>query len=156
MFAYINKIIKTKTLTMETKEKTVITIETTVNAPVEKVWEYWNNPEHVTKWNQASEDWHSPRGQNDLRVGGSFSYRMEAKDGSFGFDFGGIYDVVAEYAYIEYTMGDDRKVKVTFTPDGDTTNIVESFEAEDENSHELQRGGWQSILDSFKKYTEAN
>lgn len=141
---------------METNEKTVITIETTVNAPVEKAWAYWNQPEHVTKWNQASEDWHSPRGENDLCVGGSFSYRMEAKDGSFGFDFGGIYDVVDEYAYIEYTMGDDRKVKVTFTPDGDTTNIVESFEAEDENSHELQRDGWQSILDSFKKYTEAN
>src|SRR3982751_1594698 len=141
---------------METNEKTVITIETTVNAPVEKVWAYWNQPEHVTKWNQASEDWHSPRGENDLRVGGSFSYRMEAKDGSFGFDFGGIYDAVDENACIEYTMGDNRKVQVTFTPEGDTTKIVEKFEAENVYPHEQQKAGWQSILDSFKKYTEAN
>ena len=141
---------------METNEKTVITIETAVKAPIEKVWNYWNQPEHVTKWNQASDDWHSPRGENDLRVGGSFSYRMEAKDGSFGFDFGGIHDVVDEHAYIEYTMGDGRKVKVTFTSDADTTKIVESFDAENEFPHEYQKTGWQSILDSFKKYTEAN
>src|SRR3982751_4824449 len=132
---------------METNEKTVITIETTVNAPVEKVWAYWNQPEHVTKWNQASEDWHSPRGENDLRVGGTFSSRMEAKDGSFGFDFGGIYDAITTNEYIEYTIGDGRKVKVIFTAEGNKTKLIENFEAEGTHSVEMQRGGWQSILD---------
>ena len=140
---------------METQEKTVVTIETTVNAPVEKVWEYWTKPEHITKWNHASDDWHSPRAENDLRTGGKFSARMEAKDGSMGFDFAGVYDEVRNNEYIEYTMGDDRKVKVTFTPQGNATKVVESFEAENTHSIEMQRGGWQAILDNFKKYTEA-
>lgn len=141
---------------MGTNEKTVIKIETTVHAPVEKVWEYWNNPEHVTKWNQASDDWHSPRGENDLRVGGRFSYRMEAKDGSFGFDFSGVYDIIYVNAYIEYTLDDGRKVQVTFMSETEATRIIEEFEAEDTNPAELQKSGWQAILDSFKKYTEAN
>jgi uncharacterized protein YndB with AHSA1/START domain len=141
---------------METQNKTVITVETTVNAPIEKVWEYWTKPEHVTQWNNASDDWHTPRGENDLRAGGSFVYRMEAKDGSFGFDFGGTYDMVTANEYIEYTMGDTRKVNVSFAKDGDKTKVVENFEAESENSVELQKGGWQAILDNFKKYTENN
>ena len=141
---------------METQEKTVITIENTVNAPVEKVWEYWTKPEHITQWNNASDDWHTPRAENDLRVGGSFAARMEAKDGSFGFDFGGIYDAVTTNEYIEYTLGDGRKVTITFTADGNKTKLVESFEAESTNSIEMQQGGWQNILDNFKKYTEAN
>ncbi|MEI9958376.1 MAG: SRPBCC domain-containing protein [Ferruginibacter sp.] len=82
-----------------------------VNEPVEKVWAYWTQPQHITKWTNASDDWHTPRAENDLRAGGSFSTRMEAKDGSFGFDFGGVYDAVTTNEYIEYTLGDTRKVK---------------------------------------------
>lgn len=141
---------------METKEKTVITIESTITAPVEKVWEYWTNPEHITQWNHASDDWHSPWAKTDLREGGSFSARMEAKDGSMGFDFGGVYDVIRQNEYIEYTMGDGRKVKTWFSPEDTTTKVVESFDAEETHSIEMQRGGWQAILDNFKKYTEVN
>jgi uncharacterized protein YndB with AHSA1/START domain len=141
---------------METQEKTVITVENTVNAPVEKVWEYWTKPEHITKWNYASDDWHSPWAKNDLREGGSFAARMEAKDGSMGFDFGGVYDKLKPNEYMEYTLGDGRKVIINFTRSGNTTKVVESFEAENTHSIELQKGGWQAILDNFKKYTEAN
>jgi uncharacterized protein YndB with AHSA1/START domain len=141
---------------METQEKTIITVENIVNAPVAKVWECWTKPEHITKWNNASDDWHTPRAENDLRVGGSFVARMEAKDGSMGFDFGGVYDAVRNNEYIEYTLGDGRKVKINFTSKGNTTKVVESFEAEHMNSPEIQKGGWQNILDSFKKYTEAD
>jgi len=141
---------------MEAQIKPVITVETTVNAPVEKVWAYWTQPQHITKWNSASDDWHTPRAENDLRVGGSFSARMEAKDGSFGFDFGGVYDAITTNEYIEYTLGDTRKVKIIFASDGDTTKVTESFEAESQNPVEMQRGGWQAIMDNFKKYTEAN
>jgi len=140
---------------METQAN-MITIEATVNAPIDKVWKYWNTPDHVTKWNHASDDWHSPSGTNDLRIGGNFSYRMEAKDGSFGFDFGGVYDQVKANEQIAYTMGDGRKVKVIFTPIGNQTKITETFEPEKENTVEMQRTGWQAILDNFKKYTENN
>lgn len=140
---------------MATQEKTVITIESTINAPVEKVWELWTKPEHITKWNHASDDWHSPYAENDLRVGGKFAARMEAKDGSMGFEFGGIYDEVRNNEYIEYTLGDGRKVMVTFTTDGGSTRVVESFDAENTHPHDMQRGGWQAILDNFKKYTES-
>lgn len=141
---------------METQEKTVITVESTINAPVEKVWERWTKPEHVTQWNHASDDWHSPKGENDLRPGGNFTYRMEAKDGSMGFDFGGRYDAVRPNEYIEFTMGDGRKVKVDFTSDGNTTKVVEKFDAETTHSVEMQRGGWQAILDNFKRYVEGS
>ncbi|TAL40208.1 MAG: polyketide cyclase [Chitinophagaceae bacterium] len=141
---------------METQEKIIITVENIINAPVEKVWECWTKPEHITQWNNASDDWHTPWAKNDLREGGSFVSRMEAKDGSMGFDFGGVYDAVRTNEYIEYTIGDGRKVKVTFTAQGKTTKVVESFEAENMNSIELQRGGWQAILDNFKKHTEAS
>lgn len=140
---------------METKDKTVINIETTVNAPVSKVWEIWNKPEHITQWATASEDWHTPTAQNDLRTGGTFLNRMEAKDGSFGFDFGGTYDEVRPNEYIEYTMGDGRNVKIDFAEKNGQTHISQSFEAEETNPIEMQRGGWQAILDNFKKYTEA-
>ena len=139
---------------METQNKKIITVENTINAPVEKVWQYWTKPEHITQWNNASEDWHTPRAENDLREGGSFSARMEAKDGSFGFDFGGVYDSIIINKYIEYTLGDTRKVKITFTPDGNKTKVTESFEAESTNPVEMQKVGWQAILDNFKKYTE--
>lgn len=141
---------------METQEKTVITVENTITAPVEKVWEFWTKPEHIIKWCNASDDWHTPRAENDLRVGGKFASRMEAKDGSIGFDFGGVYDAVRTNEYIEYTLGDDRKVKINFSAQGNKTKVVESFEAENTHSIEMQRGGWQAILDNFKKYTEAN
>jgi len=124
---------------METQDKTIITVENTINAPVEKVWEYWTKPAHITQWNNASADWHTPRAENDLRAGGNFNYRMEAKDRSFGFDFGGVYDAVTTNKYIEYTIGDGRKVKVTFSPAGNETKIMESFEAEKENAIQLQR-----------------
>jgi uncharacterized protein YndB with AHSA1/START domain len=133
-----------------------ITIENTVNAPVEKVWELWTAPEHITKWNNASDDWHTTRAENDLRVGGKFLSRMEAKDGSAGFDFEGTYDEVKENETIAYTMSDGRKVNVAFTSAGDATKVVETFEAETENPIVLQKDGWQAILDSFKKYAETN
>lgn len=141
---------------MTTAEKTNVTISATVNAPVAKVWEYWNDVKHITQWNSPSEDWHSPRGENDVRPGGSFNIRMEAKDGSFGFDFGGIYDVVDTHKQIAYTLGDNRKVDITFVANGETTSITETFETENQNPVEMQRMGWQAILDNFKKYTEAN
>jgi uncharacterized protein YndB with AHSA1/START domain len=141
---------------METEKKTSITVESTIDAPAEKVWKLWTLPEHITKWNNASDDWHTPRAQNDLRVGGSFSARMEAKDGSFGFDFGGIYNAVEMHKLIEYTLGDGRKVKVKFSPDGNRTKVTEMFDAENTHSVEMQRSGWQAILDNFKKYVEAN
>jgi uncharacterized protein YndB with AHSA1/START domain len=141
---------------METTTKTEITVANTVNAPVEKVWKFWTGPEHITQWNNASEDWHTPFAENDLRVGGKFLSRMEAKDGSYGFDFGGVYDEVKTNELIAYTIGDGRKVKVIFTANGNQTKLTTTFEAEDINSIEMQRGGWQAILDSFKKYTETN
>jgi uncharacterized protein YndB with AHSA1/START domain len=138
-----------------TNAATKITVEATVNAPVEKVWKTWNEPQHIKNWCAASDDWHAPKADNDLRTGGTFSTRMEAKDGSFGFDFGGVYDNVKKNELIEYTMGDGRTVHVTFSPSGDQTKIVETFDAETTNSVEMQRGGWQAILDNFKKYTES-
>jgi len=140
---------------MATQQATVITVATTVQAPVEKVWEYWNKPEHIINWCSGSADWHTPRAENDLRKGGRFSSRMEAKDGSMGFDFGGVYDEVKPNEYIEYTIGDGRKVKINFSAADNETKITESFEAEDTHSIEMQQTGWQTILDNFKKYTEA-
>lgn len=133
-----------------------ITVQVLVIAPIEKIWVFWTGPEHITKWNSASEDWHTPSATNDLCVGGKFSSRMEAKDGSMGFDFWGVYDEVKTNELIAYTMGDGRVAKIVFTSDGNSTKIVETFEAETENSVELQRDGWQAILDNFKKYTELN
>ena len=141
---------------MENTNNAIITVTTTVLAPAEKVWKLWTNPKHILKWNNASDDWHTTHAENDLWVGGKFLSRMEAKDGSFGFDFIGIYDLVKENKLVEYTMGDGRKVIIVFTGIGNTTNIVETFEAENENSIEMQRSGWQAILDNFKKYAEAN
>jgi uncharacterized protein YndB with AHSA1/START domain len=136
------------------KTNSKITVKTTVNAPVEKVWESWTAPEHITKWNNASDDWHTPFAENELTVGGKFRYRMEAKDGSFGFDFTGIYDEVQPHKNIAFTLDDGRKVEVTFVGADNSTEIIETFEAESQNSIELQQKGWQAILDNFKKYTE--
>src|SRR5436853_4789394 len=107
---------------------TSITVENTTHAPVEKVWKYWSAPEHITKWCQASDDWHAPYADNDIRTGGTFKTTMAAKDGSFSFDFGGVYDNVEENKRIQYTMGDGRKVQVDFSGDGGTTKVVEVFE----------------------------
>ncbi|MBB2144404.1 polyketide cyclase [Pedobacter sp. LMG 31464] len=141
---------------METLNKTAITVESVVNAPVARVWEFWEKPEHITKWANASDDWHAPYADNDLRTGGKFKTTMAAKDGSFSFDFEGVYTDVVVHSLIEYTMADGRKVSVTFKSVGDTTEIVETFEPEEINSLEMQRGGWQAILDNFKRYAEAN
>lgn len=137
-------------------EKQKITVQTTVQAPLEKTWDYWTKPEHIVNWNFASPEWHSPAAENDLRENGRFSYRMEAKDGSMGFDFDGTYDKVEPHKTIIYTMGDDRKVTVNFRQERDKTTVEEIFEAEDTNSIEMQRGGWQAILENFKTYTENN
>ena len=134
--------------------ESTITVETTVNAPVEKVWKLWSEPEHITKWNSASPDWHTPRATNDLRTGGKFTSRMEAKDGSMGFDFEGVYSDVRENEHIAYAMSDGRTVTVDFAAEGDKTRIVETFDPESENPREMQQAGWQAILDSFKKYAE--
>ena len=135
-------------------EKTAITVENTVDAPVEKVWRLWTEPEHILHWNNASDDWHTPKAVNDLRAGGHFSFTMAAKDGSFSFDFAGVYDEVIENQRIAYTIADGRKVEVTFKGMGDKTAITETFEAENMNSPDMQRQGWQAILDNFKKYAE--
>ncbi|SES42905.1 SRPBCC family protein [Psychrobacillus sp. OK032] len=139
---------------MASENNTKVTIETTVNAPVEKVWEYWTEPNHLTKWNSASDDWHTPFAENDLRAGGKFLSRMEAKDGSFGFDFGGVYDEVKLHEFISYTLGDGRKVETTFINQENDTKIIQVFDPETENPIEMQQQGWQAILNNFKKYSE--
>jgi uncharacterized protein YndB with AHSA1/START domain len=139
---------------METGDKATITVETTVHAPVEKIWEYWTEPQHITKWSFASDDWHAPNAENDLRVGGKFLTRMEAKDGSFGFDFGGVYDELRINEFISYTLGDGRKVAITFISQENDTKIIEVFDAEATHSIEMQEAGWQAFLDNFKKYSE--
>ena len=140
---------------MEITDRTVITIEAIVNVPVEKVWELWTDAKHITQWNYASDDWHCPAAENDLRPGGKFSSTMAAKDGSFSFDFWGVYDEVKPNELIAYTMGDGRKAEVHFAGKGKSTYITSTFEAEKENPIEMQRGGWQAILDNFKKYAES-
>src|SRR5690606_18047169 len=134
---------------------TKITVETTVKAPVEKVWERYTSPEHIVKWNSASDDWHTTKAENDVRTGGKFLSRMEAKDGSFGFDFEGVYDDVAVNKRIAYTMTDGRKAEIIFMGENNETKMTVTFDAENENPIGMQREGWQAILDSFKKYTEA-
>ncbi|MEW5797556.1 MAG: SRPBCC family protein [Bacteroidota bacterium] len=139
---------------MTASTKATITVQTTVNAPVEKAWKIWNEPEHITKWCTASPDWHTPRAENDLRVGGKLFSRMEAKDGSAGFDFVGTYTDVQIHKVIAYTMDDGRNVTINFTSEGKTTTLVETFDAENENPVELQREGWQTILNNFKAHVE--
>lgn len=132
-----------------------ITVETIVAAPVEKAWKCFTGPEHITKWNQASADWHTTRAENDLRIGGKFLSRMEARDGSMGFDFEGVYDEVNPLRSFSYKMADGRRVHVQFTPVGTSTKVTETFDPETQNPVELQQQGWQAILDSYKQYTEA-
>lgn len=140
---------------MDAIKKTAITVQALVNAPKEVVWKCWTTPEDILKWNNASDDWHTTRAENDLKIGGKFLSRMEAKDGSFGFDFEGIYENVIPNERIEYGLGDGRKVKIVFTAEDNKTKVVESFDAENSNPPEFQQKGWQSILDNFKRYTES-
>jgi uncharacterized protein YndB with AHSA1/START domain len=122
---------------------------------VNKVWDAWNNPEDIRQWNSAQEDWHTTRSTVDLREGGTFSARMEAKDGSMGFDFEGTYTRVVPHETIEYRMSDGREVQVDFVERADGVLVTETFDAETENTPELQRTGWQAILDNFARYVEA-
>lgn len=136
------------------ENRTTISISAVVNAPVEKAWECFTGPEHIVNWNFASDDWHCPAASNDLKAGGKFSSTMAAKDGSASFDFEGVYSAVEKNKLIQYTIADGRKVEVNFESNGDATTVSTRFEAENTHSEELQRGGWQAILDNFKKYTE--
>ncbi|MFL9835273.1 SRPBCC family protein [Chryseobacterium terrae] len=134
-----------------------VKIDITILASVEKVWEYFNDPQHITKWNFAHESWHCPKSENDLKVGGKFNNRMEAKDGSFGFDFIGIYDEIIPNERIKYHMEDGRNVEVIFEKiDNNTTKVTEIFDPEKQNSVEMQREGWYAILNNFHKYVENN
>jgi uncharacterized protein YndB with AHSA1/START domain len=134
--------------------KDTITVHTVVNAPIEKVWEYWNQPAHIVHWAFASDDWEAPAAENDVRVGGKLKTTMAAKDKSESFDFTGTYTAVREHEFIEYDMSDGRHVKVEFTELPDGAKVIETFEPENENPEAMQRSGWQAILDNFKKYTE--
>ena len=131
-------------------------VETKINSSIEKVWEFFTLPKNITQWNFAADSWHSPKAENNFNIGGKFVYRMEAKDGSFGFDFEGTYDTIKINELIEFTLGDGRKVSVEFISNGKETHVIEKFEPENENPHELQQGGWQAILNNFKKYVELN
>ena len=133
-----------------------IKIRTVVVAPLKKVWDSWTDPKHIIKWNFAPDDWQCPRASNDLTVGGKYSARMEAKDGSVGFDFEATYDEISEQKKITYTMGDGRKATTKFEDMGGTTKITTTFDAEIQNSEDMQKNGWQAILDNFKKYVESN
>lgn len=140
---------------METLEKNTITVVATIDQPVERVWEYWTKPEHITGWCAFSGDWHAQSAENDLRTGGHFKTRMAARDGSSAFDFGGVYTSVEPYRSLEYTIDDGRKVQVTFTRQGNRTTMTETFETEEFNPVEVQRGGWQAILDNFNAFVES-
>jgi uncharacterized protein YndB with AHSA1/START domain len=137
-----------------TTQPTKITIETTIAAPITDVWRAWNTPQDIKQWNAASPDWHTTAAAVDLRVGGTFSSRMEAKDGSMGFDFAGVYTRVDPHKLIEYTMSDGRAVRNEFMANNDRVTLRVTFDAESENPIEMQRQGWQSILDSFAKHVE--
>lgn len=130
-----------------------ITIQATVEAPAEKVWSCYTQPEHITRWNFATDDWQCPWATNDMRVGGRYVARMEAKDGSFGFDLEAVYEAIEPGRSFVYGMG-DRKVEVQFSAVEAGTQVVVTFDAETENPVEMQRAGWQAILDNFKRYTE--
>lgn len=133
-----------------------VTVTAIVNAARKKVWDYYTNPEHITKWNFADPSWHCPAASNDMRVGGKYSARMEAKDGSFGFDFEAIYDEVRDGEKFAYTMPDGRQAAVVFGEKGDQTEVIVTFDPETENPVEMQKAGWQAILDNFKKYAETH
>lgn len=131
-----------------------VEVSVRIHAPLEKVWDCFTLAENITQWNFASDDWHCPHATNDLRPGGAFSFRMEAKDGSFGFDLAGEYTAVQPMKSMHYMLGDGRKVAVVFTQDGNDILVSQTFDAEKMNPVEMQRAGWQAILDNYKKYAE--
>lgn len=135
--------------------QSTITIETVVHAPIEQVWEFWTKPEHIINWAFASDDWEAPHAENDLTVGGKFKTVMSAKDKSVNFDFTGVYTAIEKKKLIEYTIGDGRHVSVEFSETPQGVKIIETFDPENENSEELQRAGWNAILENFKKYAES-
>lgn len=132
-----------------------ITVETVVQATLNTVWDAWNNPEDIKQWNAAQDDWHTTRSTVDLREGGKFLSRMEAKDGSMGFDFEGTYTRIVPHKIIEYRMSDGREVEVEFVERAGGVLVKTTFDAETENPPELQRTGWQAIQDNFGRYVEA-
>lgn len=136
-------------------EQTKITIEATITATIPKVWDYWTKPEHITQWNFATPDWLCPTVENDVSVGGKYLARMEAKDGSFGFDFEAVYDEVVPHRKLAYTMTDGRRATTLFESMGETTKVTTTFDAEGEHDAEMQRTGWQAILNNFKQYVES-
>lgn len=138
----------------EQSKTVVLKVSAEVEVPVEKAWELFNTPEHIVNWNAASPDWHTPRANNDLRTGGSFSYRMEARDGSFGFDFAGEYTEVVPMTSFAYKMEDGRTARVEFLPIQSGTRVITQFDAENSNPLEMQQNGWQAILDNFRRYAE--
>lgn len=138
------------------KQPIPISIEAIINSQISKVWKYWTEPDHITKWNFADPSWQCPSAENDLRVGGQYKARMEAKDGSFGFDFIAIYNEVVDHKHFSYTMEDGRKSTTTFEDLGEQTKVTTTFDAEEENPVEMQKNGWQAILNNFKSYSEAN
>ena len=139
---------------MTTQLFTPITISAHINAPLDTVWKLYTEPEHITHWNNASSDWHTPRAENNLSIGGTFNYRMEARDGSVGFDFGGTYTHIQQYHRISYVMADGRNVTIIFERTEQYTQVTITFDAEHTNPLEMQRDGWQAILDNFKTYAE--
>ncbi len=132
-----------------------VKVETTIAAPIEKVWDCWTMPGHITQWNFATESWHCPAASNDLREGGRFNWRMEARDGSMGFDFLGAYTKVEPNALIEYMLDDGRNVQIDFNEMNGSTHVVERFDPDQSNPVDIQRAGWQAILDNFRKYVES-
>lgn len=138
------------------ENKTAITVEATINHPVDLVWKHWTEPKSIMLWCNASDDWHAPYADNDLRIDGTFKTTMASKDGVHSFDFEGVYTNVIQHELIEYKMSDGREVKVSFADLGDKTKVTETFDPENMNPVEMQKAGWQAILDNFKKYCEAN
>jgi uncharacterized protein YndB with AHSA1/START domain len=133
-----------------------ITVEVLVNRDVRAAWDAFTSPQAITQWNFASADWRCPKAENDLRVGGQFNYRMESKDGSMGFDFSGTYTELRHLERIKYSLGDERDVVIEFHDENTKTKVVETFVAEAASSYEQQKGGWQAILDNYKKYVEGD
>ncbi len=132
-----------------------ITVEITVNKDMDHVWKIWTRPDHILNWNHATDDWHTVRAENEIKVGGKFFYRMEAKDGNLGFDFEAHYEEVNEKQVLTYVMSDGRRARTMFQKNDFTTKVTTTFDAENENPIELQKAGWQAILNNFKTYTES-
>ena len=133
-----------------------ITVETIVNSSTELVWAAWTTPEHIVRWNFASKDWQCPKAEINLTEGGRFKYRMEAKDGSMGFDFEGTFTEIETYRQIQYLLDDGRKVSIAFEESKSGVKVVETFEAEGDHTDEQQRQGWQNILNNFKSHVETS